>query len=130
MNISPGNAQYDQSGPFKTHLIYCSFQLVPHENSQLLSKRLLSPDVDLTLIPGGSHFLSVDLLLTLLPTERIIIKPTLKLGSAKVLLNFLSKKFPENIWTKIFLHDKYDDSRGRFEIFKRSLLLPGFSPSL
>ncbi|WKY04903.1 hypothetical protein Q1695_005705 [Nippostrongylus brasiliensis] len=35
-------------------------ELVPFENSFSLSKRLLSTDVDLTLIPNGSHYLAVD----------------------------------------------------------------------
>ncbi|KAK6042935.1 hypothetical protein COOONC_19560, partial [Cooperia oncophora] len=39
-------------------------ELVPYENSIALSKRLLSSDVDLTLIPDGSHFLSVDNVVT------------------------------------------------------------------
>ncbi|XGW31124.1 hypothetical protein V3C99_009800 [Haemonchus contortus] len=35
-------------------------ELVPCKNSIALSKRLVSPDVDLTLVVDGSHYLSVD----------------------------------------------------------------------
>ncbi|EPB67978.1 hypothetical protein ANCCEY_12926 [Ancylostoma ceylanicum] len=35
-------------------------EMVPFENSISMSKRLRSPHVELTLVPGGTHFLSVD----------------------------------------------------------------------
>ncbi|VDM76606.1 unnamed protein product [Strongylus vulgaris] len=38
--------------------------MVPFENSIALSKRLRSPNVDLTLVPEGTHYLSVDELTT------------------------------------------------------------------
>ncbi|KHJ95814.1 hypothetical protein OESDEN_04237 [Oesophagostomum dentatum] len=35
-------------------------EMVPYENSIALSKRLRSPNVELTLVPEGTHYLSVD----------------------------------------------------------------------